>query len=196
MVAVKYDNMFASLVVPTNPWRVIKRNFYICWFPWLLIPCTTMQFLIYSCGHPLKCIQLILMYTASIIEQIFQRCPDGNADFRTEQCKTFGEELMSFTNESDPCKLLCSSPGENPVLKRLVVDGTPCSSSGVCVDGQCVVSYEKYNWLLSCWILCSLLAVMVFLDQRKHLTSVEHAVICVFNFHVNLRKLLLMVCEM
>jgi len=48
---------------------------------------------------------------------------------------------MSFINESDPCKLLCSSLGEKPMMKGLVVDGTPCSSSGVCVDGQCVVSY-------------------------------------------------------
>ncbi|XP_065916641.1 papilin-like isoform X2 [Dysidea avara] len=68
-----------------------------------------------------------------------KRCPDGNADFRSQQCKTYGEELMPFINKSDPCKLLCSAPGQSPAQKGLVVDGTRCSSSsGVCVVGECV----------------------------------------------------------
>jgi len=48
---------------------------------------------------------------------------------------------MPFIDESDPCKLQCSSSEEKPMMRGLVVDGTPCSSSGVCVNGQCVVSY-------------------------------------------------------
>ncbi|XP_065916635.1 papilin-like [Dysidea avara] len=68
-----------------------------------------------------------------------KRCPDGNADFRSQQCKTHGEELTPFINKSDPCKLLCSAPGKSPVQKDLVaIDGTPCPSSGVCVAGECV----------------------------------------------------------
>ncbi|XP_065887872.1 papilin-like [Dysidea avara] len=67
-----------------------------------------------------------------------KRCPGDNADFRSEQCKTFGEQLIPFINKTDPCKLLCSSPGQKLVENGLVVDGTSCLSSGVCVDGECV----------------------------------------------------------
>ena len=74
--------------------------------------------------------------------QIFQSCPAGSIDFRSEQCKTFGEDLTPFVNKSDPCKLLCSSLGQSPIQKGLVVDGTSCSSDGVCVSGECVVSKE------------------------------------------------------
>ena len=74
---------------------------------------------------------------------IFQICQGGNGDFRNEQCKKFGEQSIPFINKTDPCKLLCSSPGQEPVKKGLVVDGTSCPSSGVCVDGECVVSYVE-----------------------------------------------------
>jgi len=30
---------------------------------------------------------------------------------------------------------------QKPVEKAIVVDGTSCSTDGVCVDGTCVVSY-------------------------------------------------------
>ena len=69
-----------------------------------------------------------------------QKCPGGDDDFRSEQCNTFGEKMTSFINESDPCKLMCSSPRQHPIKKGLVVDGTPCLTGGVCVDGDCVVS--------------------------------------------------------
>jgi len=48
--------------------------------------------------------------------------------------------MMSLINESDPCKLICASPGKNPVKKGIVKDGTSCLTGGVCVDGDCVVS--------------------------------------------------------
>ena len=47
---------------------------------------------------------------------------------------------MSFIDESDPCKLMCASPGQHPLVKGLVVDGTSCLTGGVCVGGDCVVS--------------------------------------------------------
>ena len=47
---------------------------------------------------------------------------------------------VSFTNPSDPCKLMCGLPGELPVEKGTVIDGTPCGVSGVCVAGTCIVS--------------------------------------------------------
>ena len=70
----------------------------------------------------------------------FQKCPDSNADFRSEQCRAFGEDMVPFIDESDPCKLMCSPQGKHPEEKGTVVDGTPCLSGGVCVGGNCVVS--------------------------------------------------------
>ena len=35
---------------------------------------------------------------------------------------------------------MCASPGQHPVEKGLVVDGTSCLTGGVCVGGDCVVS--------------------------------------------------------
>jgi len=32
---------------------------------------------------------------------------------------------------------------QKPVEKAIAIDGTSCSSVGVCVDGTCVVSYFK-----------------------------------------------------
>ncbi|XP_065895663.1 A disintegrin and metalloproteinase with thrombospondin motifs 17-like [Dysidea avara] len=71
-----------------------------------------------------------------------KKCSGGDDDFRSEQCRMFGGKMISFVNESNPCKLMCSSPGQHPVKKGLVVDGTPCLSGGVCVDGDCVCSDE------------------------------------------------------
>ncbi|XP_065902565.1 A disintegrin and metalloproteinase with thrombospondin motifs 7-like isoform X2 [Dysidea avara] len=65
-------------------------------------------------------------------------CPGGNADFRSKQCKTFGEQLIPFINKTDPCKLLCNSPDQKLVENGLVVDGTSCLSNSICVDGECV----------------------------------------------------------
>jgi len=48
--------------------------------------------------------------------------------------------MMSFINDSDPCKLICALPGQQLVKKGLVEDGTSCLTGGVCVDGDCVVS--------------------------------------------------------
>ncbi|XP_065902588.1 papilin-like [Dysidea avara] len=67
-----------------------------------------------------------------------KRCAGGNADFRSEQCKTFGEQLIPFINKTDPCKLLCNLPDQKPVENGLVVDGTSCLSNSICVDGECV----------------------------------------------------------
>ena len=69
-----------------------------------------------------------------------QKCPDGSAEFRSEQCRTFGEELVPVINKTDPCKLLCSSPRQKNIEYGLVVDGTSCLSHSVCVGGECVVS--------------------------------------------------------
>jgi len=55
----------------------------------------------------------------------------------------FGEKMMSLINDSDPCKLICTSPGQHPMNKGLVKDGTSCLTGGVCVDGDCVVSNHK-----------------------------------------------------
>ena len=41
----------------------------------------------------------------------------------------------------NPCKLMCASPGEIPVEKGTVLDGTPCGVSGVCIAGTCIVSF-------------------------------------------------------
>ena len=35
---------------------------------------------------------------------------------------------------------MCASPGQHPVEKGLVIDGTSCLTGGVCIDGDCVVS--------------------------------------------------------
>ena len=93
-----------------------------------------------------------LMYvTVALYDFIFlQKCPDSNADFRSEQCKTFGEKMVPFIDESDPCKLMCRSQEQNPDEKGTVVDGTPCLTGGVCVGGDCVVSYN-YDTLSNCW---------------------------------------------
>ena len=50
---------------------------------------------------------------------------------------------MPFVNTSDPCKLMCSLFNQRPTEKAVAIDGTPCLSSGVCVDGTCVVSSFK-----------------------------------------------------
>ena len=47
---------------------------------------------------------------------------------------------MPYINTSNPCILMCASPGQTPVEKAVAIDGTPCSSNGVCVHGMCVVS--------------------------------------------------------
>ena len=36
---------------------------------------------------------------------------------------------------------MCMLPGQKPVEKTTAIDGTPCLSNGICVDGTCVVSY-------------------------------------------------------
>ena len=36
---------------------------------------------------------------------------------------------------------MCMLPGGEPVEKATVIDGTPCLSGGICVDGTCVVSH-------------------------------------------------------
>ena len=50
---------------------------------------------------------------------------------------------MPFIDSSNPCKLMCMLPGQKPKEKAIAIDGTPCLSSGICVDGTCVVSYYK-----------------------------------------------------
>ena len=52
---------------------------------------------------------------------------------------------MPFNDSSNPCKLMCILPGQKPEEKAIAIDGTPCLSSGICVDGTCVVSYY-YKW--------------------------------------------------
>ena len=32
-------------------------------------------------------------------------------------------------------------PGDKPVEKETAVDGTPCLSGGICVDGMCIVRH-------------------------------------------------------
>ena len=39
--------------------------------------------------------------------------------------------------------MICTLPGQNPVEKGIVIDGTPCLSDSICVDGMCVVSCFK-----------------------------------------------------
>ena len=81
---------------------------------------------------------------ASLYEfMVMQECPDHHADFRSEQCQSYGEEFKPFINTSDPCKLMCALPNKKPIEKAIAIDGTPCSSDGVCVDGTCVVSNVK-----------------------------------------------------
>ena len=36
---------------------------------------------------------------------------------------------------------MCILPSQKPVEKATAIDGTPCLSSGIYVDGTCVVSY-------------------------------------------------------
>lgn len=68
-----------------------------------------------------------------------QECPDDYVDFRSEQCQKYGEKLIPFNDTS--CKLMCMLPGDKPVEKETAVDGTPCLSGGICVDGMCIVRH-------------------------------------------------------
>lgn len=97
--------------------------------------------------------------------------------------------MVPFINTSDPCKLICMLPGQQPVDKGTAVDGTLCLSDSICIDGTCVVSYFKppcITTYTSCNII-SLWDVMGFLDQKKKLMSVEGVVLqmgFVYMFHV------------
>ena len=71
---------------------------------------------------------------------VTQECPEDD-DFRSEQCQKYGEKLKPLTDISNPCKLMCILPSQKPVEKATAIDGTPCLSSGIYVDGTCVVSY-------------------------------------------------------
>ena len=62
----------------------------------------------------------------------------------------FQKHSVSFDNISDPCKLMCSLPGELPVEKGTAVDGTSCGVSGICVAGTCIVSFLAPTSLTSC----------------------------------------------
>ena len=48
--------------------------------------------------------------------------------------------MIPFINASNPCKLICTSPSQKPIEVGTVTDGTPCSSSGICIEGTCFVS--------------------------------------------------------
>jgi len=48
--------------------------------------------------------------------------------------------MMSFFNDSDPCKLICASPGKHPVEESLVVDATSCLTGGWRLCGKYNIS--------------------------------------------------------
>lgn len=78
-----------------------------------------------------------------------QDCPEGEEDFRKQQCTHFDSTLFEgaryswvpYTKAPNPCELNCMPIGERFYYrhKSKVIDGTLCNdeSFDVCVDGKC-----------------------------------------------------------
>lgn len=78
-----------------------------------------------------------------------QECPEGEVDFRRQQCSSFDGtpfeggrySWVPYTKAPNPCELNCMPIGERFYYrhKSKVIDGTRCNdeSFDVCVDGQC-----------------------------------------------------------
>nr|XP_029723407.1 papilin-like isoform X4 [Aedes albopictus] len=78
-----------------------------------------------------------------------QDCPDGELDFRKQQCSEFNDvpfenhryQWVPYTKAPNPCELNCMPIGERFYYrhKAKVTDGTRCNddSFDVCVDGTC-----------------------------------------------------------
>ena len=63
---------------------------------------------------------------------------------------------------------MCSLFSQRSTEKAIAIDGTPCLSSGVCVDGTCVVRNFKLAIYIFFITYCiSLLDVMASLDQKE-----------------------------
>ncbi|XP_015782648.1 A disintegrin and metalloproteinase with thrombospondin motifs 9 isoform X3 [Tetranychus urticae] len=83
-------------------------------------------------------------------------CPEGSGDFRASQCAEFNNLTLGIKElgrdvewvpkynvaEKDRCKLFCTAKqtGIFSMLKRKVIDGTPCSleTNDICVNGKCM----------------------------------------------------------
>ncbi|XP_013920905.1 PREDICTED: A disintegrin and metalloproteinase with thrombospondin motifs 2 [Thamnophis sirtalis] len=96
-----------------------------------------------------------------------QECPDGDDDFREEQCRQWNPVFeyqnmkhhwlpYEHTDAKERCHLYCESKETNDVvyMKRLVHDGTQCSYKdlhSVCMRGECLIR----GWVTGDWEPCS-----------------------------------------
>eukprot|EP00794_Sanderia_malayensis_P011717 gene11717-12938_t len=64
-----------------------------------------------------------------------QACPSGKKSFRQDQCAAISPEKFPQFSSSQPCKLICQSPGQAAWFYGNVKDGTIISSTRICLNG-------------------------------------------------------------